>query len=153
MLIKQLFHSRDFQSSLRRRTWFGLGLACLGALLVLLSRTVFQNSGLPDFIRGFYLGVGVGLVLVGLITVVHALRLMKNPAAAKKAQVTAQDEREQAIVKAAMYSVFWVFYVVLSAGVFIALPLNLAVFFTLLALLVLFSLSFLLALAWHKRHM
>ncbi len=153
MIIKQFFQGKTYRETLLRRLWLFLSMTFVGVLLIVLSLTVVKGSDLPDHIQGFYLGAGCGLTLCSVCFIASHLRLLRDPAAAKKAQVSEEDEREQAIVRSSMITVFWVCYVVTTAGIFIALPLNAAVSWTLAALMVLMTVSLILSIAWHKRHM
>ena len=152
MLIKQLFQGKDYRETLRRRMWAFIGMDVVAAALIVLALTLLRAED-QDHFQSFYMGAGCGLALCGAVFLVRTFRLLRDPAAAQKARVSEQDEREQAIVRASMCTVFWVFYVVLAVGIFAALPLNRPVFCTLLALLFLMTGAFFLSLAWHRRHM
>mgnify|MGYP001241638001 CR=1 FL=1 len=152
MLIKQLFQGKTYRETLHRRMWIFIGLDAVGIALIVLALTLLRAEG-QDHLQGFYMGAGCGLALCGALFLVQTFRLLRDPAAAKKAQVSEQDEREQAIVHASMHTVFWVLYVVLSVGIFVALPLNQPVFCTLLALMALMTVSFFLSIAWYRKHM
>lgn len=154
MLIKQFTCGNDYHATLRRRLWLSVAMTLLGITAVVLSRTVLENStDLRDFIKGFYFGAGSGLTVAGIVFAIRTLMLLKNPAAAKKAQVTEQDEREKAILTASVGTVFGVLYVVIVAGIIISLPLNMTVFFTLCGQLFLITATLLIATLWHRRHM
>ena len=152
MLIKQLFQGKDYRETLHRRMWVFIGMDAVGIALIVLALTLLRTEG-QDHLQGFYMGAGCGLSLCGALFLGRTFRLLRDPAAAKKAQVSEQDEREQAIVRASMHTVFWVFYVVLTVGIFVALPLSRPVFSTLLSLLFLMTAVFFLSIAWHRKHM
>lgn len=153
MIIKQLFQGKDYQQTLRRRLGIFIGLTVLGLLLIALSFTAMLTAALPSFARGFYMGAGSGLTLSGIVLSVKTRRLMKNPAAAQKAQISEQDEREQAIVTKAMTTVFWAIYLVLVPGIFIALPLSMDVFYILCGLLFLMTAVFFCSIQWYQKRM
>lgn len=150
MLFKYFVPGGDYKKTLRFRLRLFVFMVALGVVLIVLSLTVLGESDLPDFAKGFYLGAGSGMTLAGLFFVIRTARLLKNPEAARREEISETDERERAIVSEAMKAVFWVFYVVLIAGIFIALPLNRTVFYTLLVLLLLQSAAFLGALLWYR---
>lgn len=153
MLIKQLFRDKDYAKTLRRRLWLYVAMCALGAVLIAASLTLMEDSGLPDFVQGFYLGSGSGLVLAGAFFAVRTLRVLGDPEALRREKITEGDERGQAIVASAMGAVFWVMYFLLMAGLFVALPLNRTVFYTLLAVFAAMSATFFAAVAWYKLHM
>ena len=112
MLIKQLFQGKNYRETLRRRMWVFVGMDAVGAALIVLALTLLRAED-QDHFQSFYMGAGCGLALCGAVFLVRTFRLLRDPAAAQKARVSEQDEREQAIVRASMCTVFWVFYVVL----------------------------------------
>lgn len=153
MLFKYFVLGGDYKKALQFRLRVFAFLAVLGVVLIVLSLTVFEESGLPDFVRGFYLGAGSGMTLAGVFFTISTVCLLKNPEAARREEIRETDERERAIIAEAMKTVFWVFYVVLIVGIFVALPLNRTVFYTLVVLMLIQSAAFSGALLWYRRKM
>lgn len=154
MILKQFFCGKDYQATLRCRLWFSLAATLLGIITIIISRTVLENStDLRDFIKGFYFGAGSGMTGVGIFFSIRIFLLMRNPAAAKKAQITEQDEREQAIAITSVTTTFGILYVAIIAGIIISLPLNMAIFYTLIGELLLITFTLLIAIACHRRRM
>lgn len=153
MLLKQLFQSDDYRKTLKRRLWIFGGMFLLGVASIVLSLTVMPASNFSDHVQGFYAGAGSGLAVVSILFIFKNLRLLKNPTAAKLAQISETDEREKAIVNASMVTVFWAVYVVMMVGLFISFPLNQTVFFTLFFLMMVITATLFLSMLWHKKHM
>ena len=153
MLIKTFFYSSDYVRTLRRRRWLFAGMSLFGIVLALLAQFAFPSFGISDFIQGFYLGGGSGLTLAGIVFFARTRWLLRHPDRAKQAQISETDEREKAILRAAVNSTFGVLYVALILGILLALPFSMPIFFTLFALFLLVGLTMLLSSLWFKRHM
>lgn len=153
MIIKQLFQGKDYQHTLRLRLGVFIGMTALGILLLALTFTVLISSGLPSFAQGFYAGAGTSLTICGILFILKTLKLMRDPAAARLAQISEQDEREQVILRKAAFAVFWCLYAILIPGIVISLPLNMTVFTVLCSMLGLMSFLFFLSILWYRKRM
>ena len=93
------------------------------------------------------------MTLAGIVFFARTRWLLRHPDRAKQAQISETDEREKAILRAAVNSTFGVLYVALILGILLALPFSMPIFFTLFALFLLVGLTMLLFILWFKRHM
>lgn len=105
MWIKQLFieNNFDFDKRCRTRMITGALFAALGAVAVALSfvsdrlPVMFLEPGYHDFISGFYVGTGFGLIGAGIMTVIKNIRYLRKPELKKKRKIYETDERNRMI--------------------------------------------------------
>ncbi len=136
-----------FPSKTKFRMFVGAALFFLGLVSFILSLGMFPNiqtSGMQDFTKGFYSGLGCGLMAAGVVCFVRNLLLLKNPEKMKKAKLEEEDERNIFLYNKTAYlggliCFFGVYIATLIAGL-----VNAVVFSTLLwvlcgALIILFT--------------
>lgn len=146
MLAKFLFSSDDFEKSLRRRRLFAFGMLAVGITgLVCFLLLVNGNETIPEFIQGFYMGAATGITLGAVILLVRATYLLGHPEALKKARIKETDEREKQIVNESFRLAGVVTFFTVAAALFVVLPFSFAAFYSLLGVMVLYSVAFLLA--------
>ncbi len=146
MLIKLFSSCSDFKRTLRRRRLFAFAMLALGIIAILCYLFLLNGTDLlPDFAQGFYLGVGSGLCLGAVILLVRCQYLLSHPEARKKAQIEAQDEREQAVVAGAFQVAGYSTFFLTVAGLLVMVAVNRAVALALLVVLAVYSLTFLFA--------
>lgn len=144
MMIKSFLKvPGDFDKTLRLRRGVAIGLLAVGAAAIASYFLLVYPSDLPDFVRGFYLGAGSGILLGALILLIRTQYLLHHPEARKKAQVREQDEREQAIVNRSFQFAGLFTFFLAAAALFVVLPLSLEAFNALLAVMVVYALAFL----------
>ena len=125
--------NEPYARRLKRYINIGSLLLILGGLALAVAGTLVPRSLLPDTARIFYTalvmgGIGAGAGLVGA-----SLWLAGHPERAKAAYVADRDEREQAIWTRSGKWAFWALYYSAILAMVVAAPLNITVFFTLLA--------------------
>ena len=146
MLVKLLFTSNDFEKSLRQRRM--AALAFLGVGLVGFACWFFlvPGSSLSEYAQGFYLGAASGITAGSVILLCRTQYLLTHPEARKKARIKETDERERAIVHSAFQAAGVVTFFTAAAALFIVLPLYPHAFYALFAVMILYSLTFLITL-------
>ena len=144
MMIKSLLNiPGDFDKTLRLRRAVAIGLLAVGAVAIASDVLLVHQSTLPDFAQGFYLGAGAGILLGAVILLIRTQYLLCRPKARKKAQIREQDEREQTIVNRSFLVAGLITFFLSAAALFVVLPLSLAAFHALLAVLAVYSIVFL----------
>ena len=145
MLIKAIFNGPDFEQSLRRRRLLAFALLTVGLVGTLCWFLLVQNSDLPDYAQGFYLGAASGMNLASVILLIRTQYLLSNPHAQKKARVQETDERQKAIISASFRCAGMVTFFTSAAALFVVLPLSRPAFFALMAVMALYAVSFLIS--------
>ena len=149
MLIKaMLTGSGDYGKSLRQRRWAAIGMLCVGLVGFSCYFLLIPDSGLSDYAQGFYLGAATGITAGALVLLIRTQYLITHPQAQRKAKIKETDERERKIVHTAFETAGGVTYFASIAALFVVLPLSMAAFKTLMAVIILYSFVFAAASAW-----
>ena len=144
MLIKTLFTSGDFETTLRHRRLFAFAMLAVGLTgAVCFFLFVNDNPALPDFVQGFYLGAASGISLGAVIFLVRITYLLSNPEAAKKARIKETDEREKQIVNDSFRLAGSITFFTSAAALFVVLPFSIPAFCALMGTMVLYCVTFL----------
>ena len=145
-MICQLFSgSGDYEKSLYQRCWAALGLAAVGLVGLACYLLLVRKSSLSDYAQGFYFGASCGLIAAGLALLLRTWRLIRNPAARKKAKIRETDERGQHIVnQSARFAGIFTLYACAAAR-FILAPISMAACQLLVAVIIVYVLAFLAA--------
>ena len=121
----------EFTKRCRLRAICSIGFIILGAAALVVS--FLYGNQLPvlgeitadeqDFARGFYTGIGFGVIAAGLVTLIKNIRFLKNADLRKKRALYEDDERNRMIGTKcwayAGYTLFLCLYVgILAAGFF-----------------------------------
>ena len=142
-MLMRIFDTSDYDRSLRRRRLLGFGLLAVGITGLACYILLIHNSGvLPDYARGFYLGAASGISIGAVILIVRMQYLLTHPEARKKARIQEQDEREKAIINQAFQFAGMFTFFAAAAAIFVVLPLSMAAFQALFAVIVLYAVSF-----------
>lgn len=149
MLIKQLLtNGGDYGKSLRQRRWAAIALLAVGLVGVVCYFLLVPDSGLPDFVQGFYLGAATGIVIGALILLIRTQYLISHPQAQRKARIKETDERQMHIARTAAQFAGVLTFFASTAALFVVLPLSMAAFQALMAVMVLYAASFYLSNLW-----
>lgn len=152
MLMKLLLNDGgDYVRTLKRSRGVGVALFLVGLMGIACYFLLVPQSGLPDFAQGFYLGAASGITLGALILIARNQYLLTHPEAQRKARIKETDEREQTIIHTSFEAAGLIVFFTGAAALFVALPLSVAAFRALFAVIVLYSLSFLGASAYLSR--
>ena len=98
-------------------------------------RMLSNAPSLNDFIDGFFMGTGAGLVIVGLVFVVYYGLILNNPNKRKKAEIDAKDERNQFIKMKAGFISFVVSFGIQYVALIVSGLMNIIAFYTILAVI------------------
>lgn len=92
----------DFEKRCRLRIRLSAGLIALGLISLGVTALtegnmpiLYLEPGAPDFVSGFYTGIGFGLIAAGLITIIKNRRYLKNGDLKKQRQIYETDERNR----------------------------------------------------------
>jgi len=154
MLIKQLLTGGgDYEKSLRQRRWAAAGMLAVGLVGLACYFLLLPDSGLPDFVQGFYLGAASGLSAAAVGLLVRAQYLLTHPQAQHRAKIKETDEREMQIARTASQLAGVVTFFASAAALFVVLPLSMAAFEALTAAIVLYFLIFVTANIWLSKRL
>lgn len=104
MLLNQLFIDNpiNFDKRCKTRIVCSCLLIVLGAAAVALSFLAgnqlpvsYLEEGHSDFLSGFYLGTGFGLICAAAATIIKNVRYLKNPKLRKEREIYESDERNR----------------------------------------------------------
>lgn len=144
MLAKFLFHTEDFEKTLRRRRLFAFGMLVVGVIgLVCFLLFVQGNPALPEFTQGFYVGAASGISLGALILLFRATYLLRHPEAMKRARIKETDEREKQLVGESFRLAGIITFFTAAASLFAVLPFSFPAFYALLAVMTFYAVTFL----------
>lgn len=145
MLMKLMCSNGDYGKSLRRRRLAALALLALGILGFVCYFLLVRESGLPDYTRGFYLGASTGITIGAVILLARTQYLITHPEARKKARIQETDEREKTIIaQSFQFAGLFTFFLSVAA-MMVLVAVNFAAAQTILAVIVVYALSFLCA--------
>lgn len=128
MLLNQLFIDSpiDFEKRCKRRMIIGFLLAALGLVAVIIVMMAdrlpilyLEESG-SDFMEGFYVGAGGGLIGAGIVTAIKNLRYLKVPELKKKQEIIETDERNRMLGLRCWAYAGYSFFLVLYVGMLFA---------------------------------
>jgi len=143
MLIKILCsEKKDFEKTLKLRRLAAAGLLGVGLVGLACYFLLVPGSGLSDYVQGFYLGAASGITAGALILLVYTQYLLTHPEARQKAKVKEMDEREVYLTQSAFRLAGYITFFAAVAALFVILPLSMAAFWALFALVVLYAVSF-----------
>ena len=149
MLIKtSLTGNGDYSACLRQRRWAALALLAMGLVGFLCWFFLVPDSHLSEHARGFYLGAASGITAGSLLLLIRTQYLITHPQAQRRAKIKEADERERKIVHTAFEVAGGVTFFASAAALFVVLPLSMDAFRALLAVMTLFCLAFVTAIAW-----
>lgn len=128
------------EKKIKIRIIYCIVLIVLGVVSLYVGNFVPLNTGDAEYSAGYYTGLGFGVIVAGVITIIKNVRLLKNPEKLKEREIYESDERNKMIgLKTwsyAGYAMFILLYIAqMVAGAFNVLIMN-----TLLAVLGLFAL-------------
>ena len=152
MLIKMFTGVEDYEKTLRMRRLIFIALLLVGLVGFVCYFLLVQNSDLPDFARGFYLGGASGITGAAVAFLMRNEYLIAHPDARKKARIKETDEREKNISRTALFFAGMVTFFLTAAALFVLLPLNMGAFYALLGVIAVYFLSFIGATVWLNKH-
>ncbi len=147
MLINNLFIENpiDFEKRCKTRIITGILLAILGAAGVILFLmadripVLYLEPGQSDFVPGFYMGTGCGLIGAGLITAIKNFMYLKNPELKNKQSIYENDERNRMIGLRCWAYTGYATMILLYLGILVSGFISMTVLKTLLVVLAVFA--------------
>lgn len=153
MIFKMMCNDKDFNVTFKRRSRFFQGSAVLGFLALACYIGLVQDSDLPSYTQGVYLGVAVGLLLFSLIGLVKQQHLKQDADAWKQEAIKSTDEREQAILaKAFQTSAILLFWLMLAA-MLVVLPFSVLAFQVLWFVCIVFAILVFSSVRYYSKHL
>lgn len=151
-MLLRLFSVRDgedYRRILNRRCILFAGFLVLG-LATVAGAYVF-GATLPDFVNGFYSGVGTGVAIASALALFSTRRTLRDEKKLRAAQIKETDERGKEISLRAASATALILIVAAYVALMIAAAVNLTVFYTLLGTISLFFAVFLAAHAYFNK--
>lgn len=149
MLVKQLLtNGGDYGRSLKQRRWAAIGMLCVGLVGLVCYLLLVPDSGLSDYAQGFYLGAASGITAGALVLLIRTQYLITHPQAQRKAKIKETDERQMHIARTAAQFAGVLTFFASAAAMFVVLPLSMAAFKALMAVMLLYAASFYLSNLW-----
>lgn len=156
MLLKAIMPTcttdKDYKKVLNKRISLLYIMISLGVITVALS-FIFSNGKynyLPDFLSGFYTGIGSALIAIGLVFIMKIKNILKNEKKLKEKRLEEQDERNQMILQRAMSLTAKAIIVIAYIGLLISGIFNLIVFYTLFVIILVYIVIFALSHMYYK---
>lgn len=119
------------------------GVLFLGAVMLGTCLVLSWMGRMDGPTMGFYLGAGSGMLVYGLVMRLMGRWRRRTPERAEEADRALNDERNQEIGRRAVMGAGAIQIFALAAAVLVAWPLNKAVFWTVFALLWVYTLAYL----------
>ena len=116
----------DFEKRCKSRITLGFVLAALGLAAVIIVMLVdhlpilYLEAGGSDFMEGFYVGAGGGLLGAGLVTAIKNMRYLKVPELKKRQEIIETDERNRMLGLRCWAYAGYSFFLVLYVGMLFA---------------------------------
>ena len=145
-MLMRMFDTSDYDRSLRRRRLVGFGLLAAGITGIVCYFLLIDGSDvLSDYARGFYLGAASGITIGSVFLLVRVQYLLTHPEARKKAKIQEQDEREKSIINQAFQFAGLFTYFASVASMFVLVAVSKPAALAILAVIVMYSVTWLLA--------
>ena len=145
-MLMRMFDTSDYDRSLRRRRLVGFGLLAVGITGIVCYFLLVDGSDvLSDYARGFYLGAASGITIGSVFLLVRVQYLLTHPEARKKAKIQEQDEREKSIINQAFQFAGLFTYFASVASMFVLVAVSKPAALAILAVIVMYSVTWLLA--------
>lgn len=143
MALIKMIGGKDYVQQLKNQRLASVGLLLVGIVGIIGYFTLVPDSGLKDFVQGFYLGGASGITAGALILLARCTYLLHNPKAQQKAKVKDTDERTQAIAHKSFEIAGGVTFFTGAAALFVLAPISMDAFRAVIAVIALFALTFL----------
>ncbi|WP_346937883.1 hypothetical protein [uncultured Clostridium sp.] len=144
---------KDYKEVLKKRISLLYIVIILGVATLAIS-FIFSTGKydyLPDFLNGFYTGIGAALITIGLIFIIKIKKILKDEKKLKEKRLEEQDERNQMITQKAIYSAAIILNILAYIGLMIAGIFNLVVFWTLWIVIVVFMVTFVILQVYYSK--
>ena len=145
MLVNESRAGKTIEKRVKIRIAYSVLLCILGIISIYVGNFVPLASGNTDFSAGFYNGIGFGLMVASIITIIKNIRLLKNKKALKQRDIYESDERNRLIGLKTWSYTGYAMFIILYIALLVAGALNVVVMKTILAVLAVFALCLLIS--------
>lgn len=97
MLLENAKVGKTVTKRIKNRIIYSVCLIVLGAISAVLGAGGFLPLEMSDYVSGFYTGVGSGLIVAGIITIIRNVRVLKDEKLLKEKEIYENDERNKMI--------------------------------------------------------
>lgn len=141
----------DFQEKINKRLKVTYVLGVLGIITFMIA-LIFKNYIVNDFLRGFYVGIGIGLTAASISLIIRFKKLLANKEKLQEKKIEENDERNIYIQIRTAYISFIVSLIVIYLVFIISGLFNLTVFLTLFGVLLFMIATLILVYFGVKKH-
>lgn len=148
MLAKIITNGENYEKSLKQRRIMAAALLGVGLVGFICYFLLVPGSSLAEYAQGFYLVAATGITAVALVLFGRVQYLLTHPEARQKAKIKETDERERHIIQTAFRLAGIITFFTAAAALFVVLPLSMEAFTALMAVMVLYALTFVASSLW-----
>ena len=143
-------NNEDYEKKVMKRLKATYGVAVLGILTIVFA-LIFKNYIANDFLRGFYSGIGLGLIAAALSIGGRLKKLLNDKVKLQEKKIEENDERNIFIITRTAYLSFIISLVVIYLAFIVSGLFNLTVFLTLFVIIIFMILTLILVYTFLKR--
>ena len=149
MLLNNLFIDSpiNFEKKCKTRITASCFLMALGVITIALSflagdqiPVLYMAADHYDFIPGFYMGTGFGLLFAAIATIIKNVRYLKKPDLKKEREIYETDERNRMLGLRSMAYAGYAMLVILYIGILVSGFISIIILKTLLVILAVYVL-------------
>lgn len=131
---------KTIEKKIKNRIVYCVCLIALGAASLVLGLGNILPVEMSEYIGGYYLGLGSGLIAAGIITIIRHVRTLRDPEQLKAKEIYENDERNKMIGLKAWSYTGYAMFLILYVGMLVAGFVSEMVLNTLLVILGLYAL-------------
>lgn len=137
------FFNMPFRKKVKVRLWFATAITMAGVIVFAVTWLgVFGDRINDEFVSGFYSGLGGGLIGAGVVTIIKARRMLRDPERFKAAEVEEKDERTIFVRDKTYVATTYIVMMTVIAALIVSMLFNTTVAMTLLGVLGVFGAAF-----------
>ena len=145
MLLENAKVGKTVEKRIKNRIIYSVCLAVLGVISAVIGVGGFLPVELSDYLSGFYSGVGTGLIVAAIITIIRNIRTLKNEKLLKEKEIYENDERNKIIGLKTWSYTGYAMFIILYVGLLVAGFISEMVLNTILVILGVYALCLFLA--------
>lgn len=120
MLVENANVGKTVTKRIKNRIIYCVCLIVFGVISVTLGVGGFLPIEMSDYISGFYTGVGSGLIVAGIITIIRNVRILKDEKLLKEKEIYENDERNKMIGLKTWSYTGYAMFILLYVGLLVA---------------------------------
>ena len=128
-------NTESYEKKVIKRLKASYGITVLGIITFMIA-LIFKNHIVNDFLRGFYVGIGAGLVVASLSLIIRFKKLLNNKEKLQEKKIEETDERNIYIQIRTAHISFIVSLIVIYLAFIISGLFSLTVFLTLFGVII-----------------